>query len=617
MKTSKSLIAMAFLMPRNDGFLRFYLFFIIIIFSIFQSGCGHHHSGTIVIPEEVHTLKLRGNVNLNNIKFPTSLCGNNTYQFIDLSVFNITIQDDLQHSAYVSSNGEFSFPELDTRQQIVIFCKNTNNPNLSFEWMSASTNGLFGQTNITIDLYSTARSLIARSLRDRYGRRVKPEYISDEYIKDTVDAILEVIEKNPDLLTNTPLSEIESVKSAYTKMADLLNSGGSGAYPNDHVFLFYFAGDNDLGLYMENTVNSIAEAGLPSDTQIIIGLDTFNSLPLLNKAGAARYKVNSNKLQLLNDIGKVDSTDSIVLEKFIEVSMREYPAKGYSLILSSHGGGWRGRERTGNSNRAMFMNDTDSLATGTLLNTAIGIETALKSNNATNRKFDLIVLDSCNMGSIETAYELGSLTDYIVFSEALMPASGIPYGEFFKEISNKGVTNLSKYDKAKILCDLFDNKYIDKPNSIDTGISIIDNSEIEHFMDCLNNYINVIYSKKDIYCPIIYNLRTSTTTNDGEENTGGLIQNFSPLNEFIDLKHLTYKSHDVLLDAKIESDALKACYDSLIKYSKYSNGISITFPEKDVYNMYYSGILPADEYFNLKFNKLTNWNELLEAMLKE
>ncbi len=620
MKTSISRHCEALKTPRQFGFLKFISFLILIIFTLILTGC-HHHSGSIVIPEEVPTLNLRGTVNLNNIKFPTSLCGNNSYQFIDLSVFSLTIQDDNTNSAYVSSNGEFSFSEIDSRQQVVIFCTNTSNKNLVFEWMGASTSGLTGQINATIDLYSTARSLIARTLRDRHGRRVKPEYITDEHIKKTVETILEVIEQKPELLKDTPLSEIESIKTAYTEMADSLNSGSSGAFPNEHVFLFYFAGDNDLGLYMENTVNSIAEAGLPSDTQIIIALDTFNSLPLINKPGAARYKVTDNKLELLNEAGDIDSTDSKVLEKFIEVSMREYPAKGYSLILSSHGGGWRDRERSTLSQRAVFMNDTNSLATGTVLNTALGIKNALSNINASNRKFDMIVFDACNMGCIETAYEFSDLTDYTVFSQALMPSNGIPYNQFFQEISQKGISNLTEYKRVEMLCQIFSNKYVDNAGSFPTGISIIDNSEMQSFINCLNNYINAIYAKKENYSSIMYNVRTSTTTNDGEEFTGPLIQTFSPLNEFVDLKQLNKEYHEVLLDAKIESEALYTSFDSLIKYSKYSNslknanGISITFPEKDIYNTYYTGLLPADEYFNLKFNNLTYWNELLDYIM--
>ena len=604
-------------------FSKFLSLLILIIFTLILTGC-HHHSGSLVVPEEeAPTLNIRGTVNLNNIKFPTSLCGNNSYQFIDLSVFNLSIQDDRQNTAYVSSNGEFSFSEMESRQQIVIFCKNSNNQNISFEWMGASTTGLSGQINATIDIYSTARSLIARTLRDRYGRRVKPEYITDTHIKSTVDAMLEVIEQNPEILAYTPLSEVESVKVAYTAMADSLNAGSSGAFPNDHVFLFYLAGDNDLGLYMENTITSIAEVGLPTDTQIIIALDTYHSLPLLDKPGAARYKVTGNKLELLNDAGDVDSTDSNVLEKFIEVSMREYPAKGYSLILSSHGGGWRERPRPSGSYRATFMNDLNSLATGTVLNTVIGIDGALKNINASNRKFDMIVLDSCNLGCIETAYEFSHLCDYTVFSEALMPASGMPYKEFFKEISSKGIANLDAYNRAETLCKLFSDKYVDKPNAIDTGISLIDNSAMPTFISCCKDYIKAIYNKKEVCAPLIYNIRKTKTTNDGEEITGNVIQLFSPLNEFVDLKQLNNECHDVLLDVRIESDALKACYDSLIKYSKYSavlknaNGLSITLPDKETYKAYYKGILPAEEYFYLKFNSQSYWNEFLDYMLAE
>ena len=141
------------------------------------------------------------------------------------------------------------------------------------------------------------------------------------------------------------------------------------------------------------------------------------------------------------------------------------------------------------------------------------------------------------------------------------------------------------------------------------------------FMNNFSNYIEVIYDRRVTCGPLLYNVRTTKSTTEGEEISGNVIQNFSPLNEFVDLKQLNNECHNVLLDVKIESDALKASYDSIIKYSKYSNslknanGLSITFPDKDIYKSFYNGILPADEYFNLKLNKLTYWNELLDYML--
>ena len=116
--------------PRQFGFLKFISFLILIIFTLILTGC-HHHSGSVVVPEEeAPTLNIRGTVNLNNIKFPTSLCGNNSYQFIDLSVFNLSIQDDTQNTAYVSSNGEFSFSEMLLSKRIEI-CSHANKHTLS------------------------------------------------------------------------------------------------------------------------------------------------------------------------------------------------------------------------------------------------------------------------------------------------------------------------------------------------------------------------------------------------------------------------------------------------------------------------------------------------------
>ncbi|MBQ2594885.1 MAG: hypothetical protein II567_16590 [Candidatus Riflebacteria bacterium] len=622
MKTSKSCIAMVFSTLCNNGFLKFFIFVVLLILTSALTGCKHNGSGSFVVPEEESpVLKLYGNVKLNNIKFPTSLCGNNDYQFRDLSVFSLTVQDDVSITAPISANGEFSFLEMAPRQQIVVFCKNASNPNLSFEWMGASTSGLSGNTNITIDLHSTARSLIARTLRDKYGRRVRPEFIEYEHYKSTFDAITDVIENNADLLENTPLSEIDSIKNAYIAAAEALDKGSSGAYPNDHVFLFYFAGDNDLGVCMENTVKSIAEAGLPDNTQIIIALDTFNSLPLLNKPGGARYRVVGNKLELLNELGDVDSTNPIALEKFIEVSVREYPAKGYSLILSSHGGGWRDREKTLASARAVFMNDTNSLATGTVLNTASGIEIAFNELKASNRKFDMIVFDACNLGCIETAYQFSDMAEYTLFSQALMPAEGMPYAEFFKEVSSRKIENLSAYARAELLCDLFCKKYVNAPNAIDTGISIIDNSAVPELVTACRNYFSAVYANINTNSDLLYNIRTQKTTNDGEIISGDVIQSFSPFKEFVDFKQIIEESYVKMPDAKIECDALRACFNDLIKFSKYSdslknaNGISITFPEKDIYAEYYNGNLPAYEYFHLKFNTYTEWYKILNSVL--
>ena len=110
MKTSKSCIAMVFSTLCNNGFLKFFIFVVLLILTSALTGCKHNGSGSFVVPEEESpVLKLYGNVKLNNIKFPTSLCGNNDYQFRDLSVFSLTVQDDVSITAPISANGEFSF----------------------------------------------------------------------------------------------------------------------------------------------------------------------------------------------------------------------------------------------------------------------------------------------------------------------------------------------------------------------------------------------------------------------------------------------------------------------------------------------------------------------------
>ncbi len=605
---------------------------IILLLSILTlTGCGHNGSGSVYVPEEKVFLNINGYVRIQNINFPYEICGSKDLVFKDLSVFKIRVQDDTVKTD-VNINGQFLLNELTPRQQIVIQCYDKDYPNLCFEWMGASSNGLSGDIKADITLETTAQSFIARALRDRYGRRVNPEAIKGEYLEATVNAIAEVIEQQPGKLENARLDQVDTVLDAYTEMADKLAAGNSGDFPLQHVFLFYMAGDNDLAQSMENTVRSIAEAGQPDKTEIIIGLDSAHSLPIINKPGAARYRVVGNELRLLNELGDLDSTNSLYLQNFVERTMREYPAKEYSLILSSHGGVWRDKSKPIGSARAIFMNDTNSVATGTVLNMASAIQCALIDNNANDRKIDLLVLDSCNMGCIETAYEFSFFAKYTLFSQALMPAAGIPYASFFREIADKGVDKTSVLDKAKLLADLYCNKYVNVSGAIDTGISIIDNSKMSGFILAYNNFLDAIWENKNEYLPVIYNIRTQRTTNDGETDTGSVIRCFSSTNEFVDLPQLCNMCiHDKQLYFLNEKyDLLKGHFDSLIAYSKYSdilknaNGLSITFPEKDTYKYYYRGELKegsplqpeATEYFNLKFCHDTKWVEILNEMMK-
>ena len=122
MKTSKSRHCEALKKPWQSSFLMFFI--LLALFLLTLTGCKHNGSGSFVVPEEESPiLKLYGKVKLNNIKFPTALCGNNDYQFRDLSVFSLTVQDEAAISAPISANGEFSFSEMPARQQIVVYCK--------------------------------------------------------------------------------------------------------------------------------------------------------------------------------------------------------------------------------------------------------------------------------------------------------------------------------------------------------------------------------------------------------------------------------------------------------------------------------------------------------------
>ncbi len=581
---------------------------IAILAALVLTGCEGESNPTLPFNFPVPTdLRLSGIINLSDVAVHKDL-GGITPSLIDLRPFSVKIQDDLAAPATVDEQGRFTLSPISIRDQVVLFCQHGTNKNLVLEWMAATSAGLYGEMNVTVDLRSTARSMIARSLRERYGRRIRPEELKTEHISATVNAIAEVLEKYPAKLSSQALDQITEVKAAYTSMADSLHAGNSGVYPNEHVLLLHMAGDNSLSSYIGSNIDDIALAGVPSGTQILIQVDT-------RVDGFKRLMLQKNKIVELVALGKFDSSSGLVIADFITWARRAFPARRYSLIISSHADGWKSSATLRNS----LIVDDSAETKGNIIEIAAYIAGAAANFDGSRRPLELLAFDACNMGSIEVAWEFRNCAAITVFSQAMVPASGFPYGRIVKSINTTGSGKLDGETFGRIICDEYRKKYLEGTITQPVTISMIRNSAFPGFISRLNTWFVAINNERDRYAKVLAGLRDHLefVVEDGEKKY--VVQAFENAGNR-DLKSFVSNAAGPLTTLKIDTENLLREFPGLIVCSYHSQkafpgatGLSITLPDRQTWFSEFVGPSPS-QYFLLAFARETLWPAILTAI---
>jgi hypothetical protein len=474
--------------------------------------------------------------------------------------------------------------------------------------MAADSQGLYGEVSAEITIRSTARSFIARCLRDRYGRRIKPDSLDAQHLSTTVDAIADVLEKHPEKLTQNQLDQVPEVKVAYTAMADSLHQGASGVYPNEMVLLFYMAGDNSLATQIADNIEDIAAAGLPSGTQILIQAD----FPI---DGAKRMMLSGKKLVELAAVGHLDASSGAVLADFVAWSRRAFPARRYALFISSHADAWKNSSQL----RHSLIVDNSSGNTGNPIEIATWLEGACTTFDGYARPLDLLAFDACSMGCIEIAWQFRRCAEFTVLSQAFVPAQGFPYGRIIKSLNSSQVNGLSNQQLGDLVCTEYRTRYIDAAVKTAATISLIKNAGFAAFMPKFNDYLTRLYAEIALYGVVMGNLRDSLVVVSEEGDKKYVVQAFERA-EYRDLKSLIVKARNNMPLLADSTDHLLAVFDQLVVTSHTSswfypeaNGISITFPDKASYLSDYIGSSPSG-YFFLDFCQTTLWDEIMTAI---
>lgn len=180
------------------------------------------------------------------------------------------------------------------------------------------------------------------------------------------------------------------------------------------TIMMYCAFDNHRDLETDSTVKTLTDLGSDTDLNIVALIDE-------RKLGDTCYCYieKDRVVPLAWYESESNMGNPKTLERFLDLTMYNYPADHYALfVMSTHGSGWQG---AGGDTAGTDSSKSLSLITLPDYTNVLKIVTDNGSN-----KIDLLAYDICVTGSFETAYEIAPYAKYMVSNQE----HGFSEGEF-------------------------------------------------------------------------------------------------------------------------------------------------------------------------------------------
>ena len=213
-----------------------------------------------------------------------------------------------------------------------------------------------------------------------------------------------------------------------------------------HTAIIYMSAQNSLG-YSKSSAKDSAE--IAQGAQRLTNISDNILLYIDDTANPRIYRLNKSSNGLVN-IAKVmqystdlNSSSPSTLQGVLEFAKQKYPSESYGLVLWSHGSNWvpditgsydeTKRSETEYSPLSFgidvgpggnWKEDTDAKG---LLGQQMDIDSLAVGIERSGVHLAYIFFDACMMQSVEVAYPLRNVTDYIIGSPATTSAYGIYY----------------------------------------------------------------------------------------------------------------------------------------------------------------------------------------------
>jgi hypothetical protein len=351
------------------------------------------------------------------------------------------------------------------------------------------------------------------------------------------------------------------------------------------VIVYSDADDSVLEASQWFDVNEMELAGSTSQVNIVVQLDRYAGAFTGdgNWTGARRFYVtqdsdlNAIHSPVLQDMGEVDMGNPQTLVDFLTWSIHNFPAHKYAVIMSDHGGGWTGGFVDATSSNRLSISEVAGALDQVRQSTGVD-------------KFELFGFDACLMAQIEVLGTLYPVTNYMVASEEVIPSFGWAYAAWLTQLvqdpSMDGSTLAQAIVSTYVVSDTI---LTDARATADeiaqeestTTLSAIDSSHIPDVIDAMNQFTNAVAN---------LNQRQVAEARTYARNFYSIFgEDVSP--SFIDLDNFAQVLASRTGNSAVQAAAaqLQVAISSAVIGEKHgakmsgSNGISLYFPDSDVY----------------------------------
>jgi len=210
----------------------------------------------------------------------------------------------------------------------------------------------------------------------------------------------------------------------------------------DWTVMYFINGKNNLESSALMDMNALEQVGSTGRVKISVELGRMNGQHEGDDhaegdwTGVRRYLVTKDAdsaritSPVLQHLGRADMGSWKELAAFINWSKANFPARRYALVLWDHGNGW---EPVSDANSGDFYN-----LKGFSLDDETGHEFSLPQMAEALRLtggVDFLMLDGCNMGMAEVAYELKGSARAMTASEETEPGVVVRYAQFLNQLN--------------------------------------------------------------------------------------------------------------------------------------------------------------------------------------
>lgn len=191
------------------------------------------------------------------------------------------------------------------------------------------------------------------------------------------------------------------------------------------TLIVYMGGENSLAGFLREDSMEIAKglSAIGDDARVVVYIDD-------NKSSRLCVGTKTEPLQVTKVYDRnMGYTDVLDMTTVLTDIITTYPASTYGLVCSSHASGWPSA-KTSQTVATQAPRRSYGIDNGSRATTNTGQEMSITDLALVLAKmphFDYIFFDACFMQCIEVAYELRSVTDYVMASPAEIPGPGAPY----------------------------------------------------------------------------------------------------------------------------------------------------------------------------------------------